>query len=69
MKQLTGILVSVFLFSQTANAQIIINEGSNKNYSTLADEDGDYEDWIELYNAGSTTLDLFNYALTDFYGN
>ncbi len=65
MKQLTVILVSVFLFSQTANAQIVINEGSNKNYSTIADEDGDYEDWIELYNAGSTTLDLFNYSLTD----
>jgi len=65
MKHLPGILVSVFLCSQTVNAQIIINEGCNKNYSNLADEDGDYEDWIELYNAGSTTLDLFNYALTD----
>lgn len=46
-------------------AQIVINEGSNKNYSTLADEDGEYEDWIELYNAGASSVDLFNYSLSD----
>lgn len=65
MKSLLGTLSLFLIISSTSFSQIIINEGSNKNYSTLADEDGDYEDWIELYNAGSTTLDLYNYALTD----
>jgi hypothetical protein len=47
------------------NAQIVINEGSNKNYQTLADEDGDYPDWIELFNAGTETVNLFGYTLSD----
>lgn len=36
----------------TAQAQILFNEGSNANGSNLVDEDSDYEDWFELYNAG-----------------
>ena len=49
----------------SVNAQVVINEGSNKNYTTIADEDGDYPDWIEIYNAGIDSVDLFNYSLTD----
>ncbi len=45
-------------------AQLVINEGSNKNYSSIVDEEGD-TDWIELYNASGSTIDLFNYRLTD----
>jgi hypothetical protein len=48
-----------------AKAQVVINEGSNRNYTSVADENGDYPDWIELYNAGGTTVNLLNYALTD----
>lgn len=39
--------------------------GSNKNYPTLLDEDGEYEDWIEIYNAVPTPIDLYNYSLSD----
>lgn len=46
-------------------AQVVINEGSNRNYSVIADENGEYPDWIELYNAGNVTVHLFNYSLTD----
>ncbi|MEI6749718.1 MAG: lamin tail domain-containing protein [Bacteroidota bacterium] len=46
-------------------AQAIINEVQTSNRSTLADEDGDYEDWIELYNSGSGVVDLYNYGLSD----
>jgi hypothetical protein len=45
--------------------QLVINEGCNKNYSTISDEDGDFEDWIEIYNSGATAIDLFNYSLSD----
>jgi len=64
MKKL-AILFTSILISNFSWSQIVINEGSNKNYSTVADEDGEYEDWIELFNAGSTTVDLFGYSLTD----
>lgn len=45
--------------------QLVSNEGSNKNYSTISDEDGDFEDWIEIFNAGTVAIDLFNYSLSD----
>ncbi|MFA9220444.1 MAG: chitobiase/beta-hexosaminidase C-terminal domain-containing protein, partial [Sediminibacterium sp.] len=64
MKKLVVILTAIF-FSNFTWSQIIINEGSNKNYQTIADEDGEYEDWIELYNAGTSAIDLFGYSLTD----
>ena len=59
------LLFTAFLISNLTWSQIVINEGSNKNYQTIADEDGEYEDWIELYNAGTTAVDLFGYSLTD----
>lgn len=46
-------------------AQIRINEGSNRNFSAIADEDGDYPDWVELYNSGTDTINLFNYSISD----
>jgi hypothetical protein len=65
-------LFCIFLLIQTANdinAQVVINEGTNRNYLTIADEDGEYNDWIELYNAGNDTVNLFNYSLTDKENN
>jgi len=64
MKKLVTLFTSIFICNFSWS-QIVINEGSNKNYQTLADEDGEYEDWIELYNAGSSVVDLFGYSLTD----
>ena len=61
-------IVLIALLALIANqtfGQLVINEGSNKNYSTISDEDGDFEDWIEIYNSGSTAIDLFNYSLSD----
>jgi hypothetical protein len=55
----------ILFISSFSFGQLVINEGSNKNYSVLADEDGDYEDWIEIYNSGTTAIDLFNYSLSD----
>jgi len=53
----------------TVNAQIVINEGSNKNASIVLDEDGEYKDWIELYNAGNESVNLEGYSLTDDASN
>lgn len=46
-------------------AQIVINEASNKNYTQIFDEDGDNEDWIELYNTSDSAINLKNWYLSD----
>jgi hypothetical protein len=56
--------ISLLAFNQLFS-QIVINEGSNRNYSNIADENGEFPDWIELYNAGNSTVSLYNYSLTD----
>ncbi len=68
LKALTSVLIW-FLAVNISMAQVVINEGTNRNYSSIADENGDYPDWIELYNAGSSAVSLLNYALTDDPGN
>jgi hypothetical protein len=54
------VVVNSFVFSQ-----LKINEGCNKNYQSLLDENEDTPDWIELYNSGSTSINLSNYFLSD----
>jgi hypothetical protein len=50
---------------QLASGQIFINEFCASNTATITDEEGDYEDWIELYNAGAEAVSLQGYYLTD----
>lgn len=50
------------LLSHFSSSQILINEISSANDATIADEDGDYEDWIELYNTSNSTINLDKYA-------
>ncbi|MEZ4789600.1 MAG: lamin tail domain-containing protein [Flavobacteriales bacterium] len=47
------------------DAQVILNEGSSRNYRTLADENGEFHDWVELYNTTDQWLDLEGYCLSD----
>ncbi|MCD4697934.1 MAG: lamin tail domain-containing protein, partial [Bacteroidales bacterium] len=44
---------------------IVINEFLAGNETINTDEDGDYEDWIEIYNAGTQSVDLSGYTITD----
>lgn len=49
---------------------VFINEWMAGNQTTLADPaDGDYEDWLELYNADADPVDLSGYFLTDVLTN
>jgi len=44
---------------------VCLNEFMASNGTVLADEQGQYDDWIELYNAGPTAFDLGGMFLTD----
>jgi hypothetical protein len=47
------------------NAPLVLSEFMASNTRTLADEDGDFEDWIEVHNYGSASVDLLGWSLTD----
>ena len=49
----------------TAPAQLYLNEFVASNDTGLTDETGDFEDWVEIYNAGSSAVSLDGYYLTD----
>lgn len=50
---------------QSAYGQIFVNEVCASNTAIVADEDGDYEDWIELYNSGEEAVNLDGYFISD----
>ncbi len=65
-RSLFGSLGLVLLLSCSAFAQNVqISEFMANNDRTLADEDGEFPDWIEIYNADSVAVNLTGWALTD----
>ncbi len=63
MKRVLSILLLGFSLVQAQG--IIINEVMPSNLSYLKDEDGDYSDWIELYNSSSQAVTMSNLFLSD----
>lgn len=59
-------LISTTFSTKNLQAQnVVINEVQASNNKTIADEDGDFEDWIELYNPQQDTVWLQGYGLSD----
>jgi len=60
-------LFLTFLFSTTflASQSIFINEFMASNETTIADENGEFDDWVEIYNSGTTPYDLGGKFVTD----
>ena len=54
-----------FIVSPLLSQSISLNEAMSVNLSTAQDEDGDFEDWVEIYNGSSTAIDLNGYGLSD----
>jgi len=47
------------------SGDVLISEFMAVNGETLLDEDGEYSDWIELYNPTASPVDLENWRLKD----
>jgi hypothetical protein len=58
-------ITAALLVALSASAQVRITEFMASNTSTLADEDGDFSDWIEIQNTSPTNVNLLNWSLTD----
>lgn len=57
------------VYSPATFSQLLINEVMTSNSSTLPDEDGDYPDWIELYNHSNQSIRLDSLRLSDKRSN
>ncbi len=57
----------LFFFFSTASlhAQIYINEFLASNETGITDEAGNFEDWIEIFNAGNEPVNLAGYYFSD----
>lgn len=60
-------ICALFIFGMisVARSELVISEFLAANDSILADEDGDFSDWIEILNEGDEAVDLAGHFLTD----
>jgi hypothetical protein len=65
MRKFQIIIFILFVSIKISFAQIYINEIMSLNISTIADEEGDFVDWIELVNMGAEAVDLAGFSLLD----
>ena len=64
------LFILLLAFSFNSHAQWpVLNEIMTSNATTLADDDGDFEDWIEVHNSTENTINLLGYGLSDDYGD
>ena len=55
----------ILLFCSFGYSQVVINEIQSSNTSTIADNFGDYDDWIEIYNPDDAQVDIGGLVLKD----
>ncbi|MDB4615088.1 lamin tail domain-containing protein [Akkermansiaceae bacterium] len=69
MRSQSALLVALSTSASVGFAEPLINEVMANNESTLADGQGEFDDWVEIYNGGNTPLDLSGYFLSDDAGD
>ena len=65
MKRIYATLFLLLFLVPVAFTQVHINEYSASNLNSFQDNFGKTEDWIELYNAGNTEVDISGWHLSD----
>ncbi|QQL44186.1 CotH kinase family protein [Sulfuriroseicoccus oceanibius] len=65
MKTSAILLSFMFCCAGAASGAPVISEFMASNDTTIADEDGEFADWIEIYNPGPGAVDLTGWHLTD----
>jgi hypothetical protein len=70
MNRIKGFLVVIFAFAFiNTQAQIFLNEVSNRNSGQIYDFEDELNDWIEIINYSGSATNLENYYLSDDPGN
>jgi len=57
--------VSVLPAENAGNPTLVINELMANNVGSARDQDGDEDDWIEIYNTGNAAVNIGGMCLTD----
>jgi len=65
MSRMMMLMLSFFILTNVAQAQLYINEFMASNDVSFPGPQGDYPDWIEIYNAGSEAVMLGGYYMSD----
>ncbi|MEK7257010.1 MAG: lamin tail domain-containing protein, partial [Bacteroidota bacterium] len=52
-------------YSLATAGNVVINELMASNQNTVADQNGEFDDWVELYNNGSSQVNLSGWYLSD----
>jgi hypothetical protein len=72
IRQRNSITILLYLILTTGNIslaqvqnKVAINEMISSNRSGAVDEDGEFHDWIELYNYGDSIVNLSGWGLSD----
>ena len=64
MKRLFTAAMLLVITTISANAQLVINELMQSNVECTMDDIHEFPDsWVELYNSGSTTVNLKDYKI------
>lgn len=67
---LLGCVIFFAILTEKAQSQsVVINEFLASNSSVNSDEDGDYSDWVELYNNSPVSVNLDGFGLSDNASN
>ena len=61
--------VSGFLCGIGVQAQVVLNEVSASNLTATADNFGEFEDWVELFNPTGAAVDISGWYLSDSQNN
>ena len=60
-----GFLIIILCDSAEAADHIVINEVCSNNFSVICDQEGEYLDYIELYNPANVPVSLTGFSLSD----
>jgi hypothetical protein len=63
--RLVLVLLILFAGAWPARSELSISEFLASNSNSIRDEDGEHEDWIEIFNSGPAAVNLLGCYLTD----
>ena len=59
------LFINLCLLTQTKGQTLLINEFMASNETTIADNAGEFDDWVEIYNYGTSSIDVGGMLLSD----